>query len=329
MMWTLSLLSLFLVDHLKAPPPLFSRIVSKKVSALHSVQVLTDVDDTLKSSGGVKFGEIALGGVDTQYARDIIYPGAMQFIFELSKHGAGIGGGSGRRGSGLMNFGVLTARAEELKFALEIKYDNPLAVRARSVGKKSGEEGWGMGPVMYGSIAEWIVQGNKGRRKFDNFQQLKERDVQELGDIGQSIKYIFLGDTGEYDEEGGVRMLQSHPDSVLAVFLHVVSDEPEETRVRRLRDKAQGQIFERRYVRGRPVCYFRTYVGAAVEAYKCGLLSKNAVGRVVEETLREAKELLGDFGDEKENEKENVEGGGKVCSRWGEILVDIENGCHL
>jgi hypothetical protein len=38
-------------------------------------QVISDVDDTIKSSGGVKIGDVALGGIDTQYERGEFYPG--------------------------------------------------------------------------------------------------------------------------------------------------------------------------------------------------------------------------------------------------------------
>lgn len=38
-------------------------------------QVISDVDDTIKSSGGVKIGDVALGGIDTQYQRGEFYPG--------------------------------------------------------------------------------------------------------------------------------------------------------------------------------------------------------------------------------------------------------------
>ena len=69
------------------------------------IQVLSDVDDTLKSSGGVSVGSVALGGVDAQYGRGEVYPGVFQFMLELSK-----GGGEGRP----MNVAVLTARAEEV-----------------------------------------------------------------------------------------------------------------------------------------------------------------------------------------------------------------------
>jgi hypothetical protein len=47
-------------------------------------QVVSDIDDTLKSSGGVKIGGVALGGIDVQYSRGEFYPGVFQFMWELS-----------------------------------------------------------------------------------------------------------------------------------------------------------------------------------------------------------------------------------------------------
>lgn len=43
-----------------------------------------DIDDTLKSPGGVKIGGVALGGIDVQYPRGEFYPGVFQFMWELS-----------------------------------------------------------------------------------------------------------------------------------------------------------------------------------------------------------------------------------------------------
>eukprot|EP00520_Triparma_pacifica_P002855 CAMPEP_0118660512 /NCGR_PEP_ID=MMETSP0785-20121206/15727_1 /TAXON_ID=91992 /ORGANISM="Bolidomonas pacifica, Strain CCMP 1866" /LENGTH=100 /DNA_ID=CAMNT_0006553773 /DNA_START=106 /DNA_END=406 /DNA_ORIENTATION=+ len=74
-------------------------------------QVITDIDDTLKSSGGLKLGDVALGGIDTQYTRGLIYPGVFTFMYELTSYSS----------SHPMNLAVLTARAEEFKAALELK----------------------------------------------------------------------------------------------------------------------------------------------------------------------------------------------------------------
>ena len=53
------------------------------------------------------------------------------------------------------------------------------------------------------------------------------------------------------------------------VFLHVVSEKP------------FPSIPAPKLINGRPVVFFRTYVGAAVSACKLGLISESAMMRVV------------------------------------------------
>lgn len=42
--------------------------------------MISDVDDTLKSSGGVNVAGVALGGIDVQYERGDFYPGVAEFM---------------------------------------------------------------------------------------------------------------------------------------------------------------------------------------------------------------------------------------------------------
>lgn len=123
---------------------------SIEIGNLPHTQVISDVDDTLKSSGGVKIGDIALGGIDVQYSRGDFYPGVFQFMLELSRSTAD--------SSSPPKVAILTARAEEFKLALELKDDSKLAVAFRETGESAGIEGWGLGPVLYGSVAEWVIQ---------------------------------------------------------------------------------------------------------------------------------------------------------------------------
>lgn len=48
---------------------------SSTISTSYRVKVITDIDDCVKSSGGVKLFGIALGGIDKQYDRGQFYPG--------------------------------------------------------------------------------------------------------------------------------------------------------------------------------------------------------------------------------------------------------------
>jgi hypothetical protein len=134
-------------------------------------QVISDVDDTLKSSGGVNVAGVALGGIDVQYERGDFYPGVAEFMLEISRHGL-----SDTDAMSPPKVAVLTARAEEFKVALEIKENSKLAVAMRTAGERAGVSGWGVGPVLYGSVAEWIVQFRKGLRKFTNFERLLQQD---------------------------------------------------------------------------------------------------------------------------------------------------------
>ena len=102
-------------------------------------QVISDVDDTLKSSGGVNVGGVALGGIDVQYERGDFYPGVGEFMLGMSLYGL-----PKEDVTSPAKIAILTARAEEFKAALEIKEDSKLAVALRSAGVKAGIDGWGV-----------------------------------------------------------------------------------------------------------------------------------------------------------------------------------------
>ena len=155
-------------------------LVARKSLSLHAApssrnsvftQVISDVDDTLKSSGGVNVAGVALGGIDVQYQRGDFYPGVAEFMLEISRHGI-----SSDEAAVPPKVAILTARAEEFKMALEIKSSSKLAIAMRKAGEQAGISGWGVGPVLYGSVAEWIVQYRKGLRKFTNFERLLQQD---------------------------------------------------------------------------------------------------------------------------------------------------------
>jgi hypothetical protein len=227
-------------------------------------QVISDVDDTIKSSGGVNVAGVALGGIDTQYSRGLFYPGVFQFYLEMSLYPVEQINESHTPKVNPPKVSILTARAEELKAALELKEDSKLAVAFRKAGEDAGVEGWGLGPVLYGSVAEWIIQDKKGLRKFNSFEQLIRQDP-----TGRIMQYVWVGDTGELDQEAGETMLREYPEVVKAVFLHVVSE------------TAQPAVPPPKLINGRPVVFFRTYVGAAARAVQLGLMGEDGLLRVM------------------------------------------------
>lgn len=243
-------------------------------------QVISDVDDTLKSSGGVKIGDIALGGIDVQYTRGDFYPGVFQFMLELSR--------STGDASTPPKVAILTARAEEFKAALELKDDSKLAVSFRKTAEAMGVKGWGLGPVLYGSVAEWVNQTRKGLRKFNNFERLLAQDS-----TGLVMQYIYVGDTGELDQEAGETMLREYPEVVKAVFLHVVSEQP------------YPVVPPPKMINGRYVIFFRTYVGAAAKACQLGIISEVAMLNVVKAA------------------QESLEQTARTSEKWQDLYRDV------
>jgi hypothetical protein len=62
-------------------------------------------------------------------------------------------------------------------------------------------------------------------------------------------------------------MLQHYPQYVQAIFLHVVSMDEHAIQTNTV------PIPRTKYINGRPILYFRTYMGAALLAYEHGLIS--------------------------------------------------------
>jgi hypothetical protein len=310
---------------------------SSSSSSYYYTQVVCDVDDTIKSSGGIHLAGIALGGIDIQYSRGVIYPGVAEFLLQLSlgnnnnhrnNHNYTNENSGSRKNSNFKDgnitiiplpakVAIVTARAEELKVALEINDNSPISLKLQHAANQyfGGSTSmnmnndnnkhnnnvvvdWGIGPVLYGSIVEWIIQDRKGLRKFTNFEQLIQQDY------SQSFirRYIYVGDTGEYDEEAGETMLREYPDFVHAVFLHVVSNHPQQQH-RQQQRQSNGSIVDDdddyeipipppRLINGRPMIYFRTYVGAAVAALQLNLITKDGLKIVANAAIQQFYDLV-------------------------------------
>ena len=245
---------------------IFFLLTVTAVSALSGfyTQVISDVDDTLKSSGGLNVAGVALGGIDVQYERGVVYPGVAEFMFQLSSANVATPA----------KVAILTARAEEFKAALELKASSSLARKFAQAGERAGVSGWGIGPVLYGSVAEWVIQDRKGLRKFTNFERLLQQDP-----TGEVLRYVYVGDTGELDQEAAETMLREYPELVQAVFLHVVSGE-------------LGDVFipPPKLINGRPVIFFRTYVGAAIAAVELDLMPREGLLQVIEAAMKSLEE---------------------------------------
>lgn len=118
------------------------------------------------------------------------------------------------------------------------------------------------------------------------------------------LQYVYVGDTGELDQEAGETMLREYPDLVKAVFLHVVSDD-EDLVYHKTASGLGVPIPPAKLINGRPLVFFRTYVGAAAKATQLGLMEKKGLLRVV----NAAEEAL-----------QNVD---KSSHKWADLDRDI------
>lgn len=287
--------------------PLSEKVRSSRSSSSPVVprtRVVTDIDDTVKSSGGLNLFGIALGGIDTQFKRGDFYPGVFQFALELSCSGAR---------ALPEKVAVLTARAREFKFALALKPKDKLCTAFREAGQKNGFSNWGIGPVYYGSVAEWIFQERKGLRKFSNFEKMMRDDTLASGLGPNASRYILVGDTGEKDEAAGEMIVKKYPSLVRAVFLHVVSSN---------KDRAMVTLPKDRKLNNVPIYYFRTYVGAATKAMQANLISPDALGRIIQQSRSDLRKK------DPQNAPRRGENVPLVAlrrrsSKWGELEEDI------
>lgn len=263
--------------------PLFSSTPSSsKVSASTSridrkraIKIVTDLDDTVKSSGGVRLFGIPLGGIDTQYKRGTFYPGVFQFIFELSTSRV-----ASAKDEAVNKVSVLTARAKEFKAALQLKPNDKTCTSFRNTGKRHGFDDWGIGNVYYGSVREWVFNHLKGIRKLENFGIMLQDDSKLISN--DQCDYYFVGDTGEKDEEAGERISATYPSKLKGIFLHAVTSTP---------DRSTFELPKDRIHNGVPIFYFRTYVGAAAKAFQHNLIDETSLLRVINQAKADLAEI--------------------------------------
>ncbi|GIX65159.1 uncharacterized protein BcabD6B2_45940 [Babesia caballi] len=248
-------------------------------------QVIIDIDDTVKSSGGYKLFNVPLGGVDTQYGRGELYPGSFQFLLELAMYKMG-------KNRKPLRLAVLTTRIPQVP----ITVDSALNMRLREVAEKRGVLNWGIDcdhKIQYSTIKEWVFNETRGEKKFVNFRKLHKHVCKE----NSNARFIWIGDTGDRDLEAGEMMINFFPGKIRAVFMHCVTPEEAPEGHRMPNDY---------YLKSVPVLFFRTYVGAAKKAVEHGLLNHNALSRVL---VRAVLDL-------NENNTQDL-------SKWKDLIKDI------
>ncbi|CRH00591.1 conserved Plasmodium protein, unknown function [Plasmodium relictum] len=249
-----------------------------------TTQVIIDIDDTIRSSGGYKFFNYALGGVDAQYQRGETYPGSFQFIFELAMNKLSAE-------SKPLLLSVLTARIPQVP----ITEDSYLNKKFNEVAERRGIKNWGIdceNKTLYSTLKEWVWNETRGEKKFFNFKQLHKYVIQQ----NSVVRYIWIGDTGDMDKQAGEMMIKTFPQRIRAVFLHHVKGKDDNT-----------LLPSDYFIKSVPVFFFRTYIGAATKAHAYNLIDKKGLTRVLVQAVLDL-------------EKSKVPAD---SSKWEDLIKDI------
>lgn len=122
--------------------------------------------------------------------------------------------------------------------------------------------------ILTGSLLALTSHARMADRKLEMFNRYQL--------LFPEYDFVFIGDNGQGDAEFGRRMLEMTPEAVAAVFIHdITGDDPHETPTW----EEEGIIF------------FRTYVGAAIEAWRKGLITREGVNRVAAATRTTLEEI--------------------------------------
>ena len=176
-------------------------------------KVLSDVDDTLCSSGGMY-----PAGVDKRFAKKTVYPGVLAFYRELD---LGTEGPDEWEDDQVGNLVFLSARphvyrdmSEKRNFA---KFEK---LRANKIDGRRGMHT--MPSLLAGDISsgsQYVMKNDfepLARKKFDNFKRYVS--------IYPEYKHVFVCDNGQGDVRAGEMMFENYPYELEAAYVHVVQD---------------------------------------------------------------------------------------------------------
>jgi hypothetical protein len=111
--------------------------------------------------------------------------------------------------------------------------------------------------VLSGDFLHLIGNSNIADKKFDNWQQYRS--------LYPEYKSVFIGDSGQGDAIFGAKAVATAPSEMKGVFIHNVTGMSDDAR----KEMAQKGVF-----------VFDTYVGAATEAFRRGLITREGLERV-------------------------------------------------
>ena len=234
-------------------------------------KILSDVDDTLLSSGGSY-----PAGVDKRYTKKVVYPGVIGLYRELD---LGIHGPEEFPPNSAGNLVFLSARPHLYK---DISEKHNFA-KFEKLRERKGVDGRGGLHTIPSLLAGDITSGREfmmtndfeplARKKFDNFKRFVS--------IYPEYKHVFVCDNGQGDVRAGEMMYDHFPKHIDGLFVHVVQD------IR----KTYGFDAERWRRKGllSKTCFFTSYPDAALFAAtrKPPLIKMSGLWKVCEDAVND------------------------------------------
>jgi len=144
------------------------------------------------------------------------------------------------------------------------------------------ERGIEVATVLSGSFRHLLTDESIAEEKLANFR--------DYAALFPEYDFVFLGDSGQGDASFGKRMIELSPERVAMVLIHDVVQTPTERR----RDWNE-----------RGVVFVDSYVGAATEAYRRGLVSADGVRRVMDRARADLERIP--FEDEAQRDARRTE----------------------
>ena len=230
-------------------------------------KILSDVDDTLFSSGG-KFP----AGVDMSYPARTVYPGVLTFYKELD---LGVSASGEWHSGRLGNLVFLSARPHIYKD----KAESHSYLHFEQLRMQKGIGLHCVPTLLAGSLdSGWrmVFRGDfhaLAATKYDNFVQFAE--------LYPDFTFVFIGDNGQGDVMAAAMMREKLGARLEAVFIKLVQP-------LHLTPGYSAAVAKEQW---RDFLFFATFVGAAVDAARLGLVHDAAVIRIASHAISRLVEM--------------------------------------
>mmetsp|Transcript_27988 Transcript_27988/g.68027 ORF Transcript_27988/g.68027 Transcript_27988/m.68027 type:complete len:1049 (-) Transcript_27988:159-3305(-) len=231
-------------------------------------KILSDVDDTLFSSGG-RFP----AGIDTKFEHHMLYPGVLTFYKELD---IGIAPNSTGEWPAHWkgNLAFLSARPHVFKDWSQKK--------SYQLFQRLKKKPYHLHTTPTLLAGELFSSFQMFRGDFEPMAQKKLQNFAEYSSLYGEYTFVFIGDNGQGDVRVAEMMIERDRDRIEAVFIH---------KVQKLHltpgysDKSLAKWDEM------GIIFFDTYVGACLEACKRQLVSIRGLQHVAATAVKEFKRM--------------------------------------